>query len=74
MKVRKNLSLSRKAVAKGEQVAVESGRSLSAVIESQLLAIPTEKAEAEAYWSGPALKPVERRDDPRYQFLKRKHA
>ena len=74
MKVRKNLSLSTRALAKGEQIAVESGKSLSAVIESQLLAIPAARADAEEYWSGPALKPVKRPHDPRYQFLKRKHA
>ena len=40
MKQRKNLTLSSKAVARGEEIAAETGKSLSAVIEEQLLAAP----------------------------------
>lgn len=73
MKHRKVLSLSDKAIARGEQLAAESGKSLSAVIEEQLLAIPSVDAKSEDFWSGPALKPLRRPGDARYDVLKRKH-
>ena len=65
MKQRKNLSLSRAAIARGEQVAAETGKSLSAVIEEQLLAIPQHGHKAEEYWPGRALKPLSRPGDAR---------
>ena len=73
MKRRKNLSLSPEAIARGEQIAAETGKSLSAVIEDQLLAIPAPRAAQEDYWPGPPLKPAGRRGDPRGEYLKRKH-
>src|SRR5258706_11530688 len=57
MKRRKNLCLSPKAIARGEQLAAEKSTSLSQVIEQQLLSVPVGDAGAEEYWSGPALKP-----------------
>lgn len=73
MKRRKNLSLSPKAIARGQQIAEETGRSLSAIVEEQLLAIRSPGAGPEEYWPGPALKPVERADDRRTAYLRRKH-
>jgi hypothetical protein len=73
MKLRKNLSLSAESVAKGERIAAETGKSLSAVIEAQLLAAPSGDDTVGDYWSGPALKPIVRRGDPRGAYLKRKH-
>jgi len=73
MKRRKNLSLSPRAIARGEEIAAETGKSLSSVIEQQLLAIPTPGTRAEDYWSGPALRPIERPGDQRAAYLKRKH-
>ncbi len=73
MKLRKNLSLSPESVAKGRQLAAETGKSLSAVIEAQLLATVSTAAVGEDYWPGPALKPLSRPRDPRSAYLKRKH-
>ena len=73
MKRRKNLSLSPKAIARGEQIAAEQGKSLSGVIEEQLLAIRTVEGKEEDYWDGPALKPLARSEDKRAEYLKRKH-
>ena len=73
MKRRKSFSLSDQAIARGKQIAAESGKSLSAVIEEQLLAIPSADVEHEEFWPGHALKPVKRFGDARYAFLKRKH-
>ena len=73
MKLRKNLSLSPESVAKGSQLAVETGRRLSAVIEAQLLATPSAAAVEDHYWPGPALKPLSRPCDARNAYLKREH-
>ena len=73
MKRRKILSLSDQAIAHGEQIAAETGQSLSAVIEAQLLAIPSAHAKPEEFWPGRALKPVKRLGDARHEFLKHKH-
>ena len=73
MKRRKNLSLSSEAIARGEQIAAESGKSLSAVIEEQLMSIPISGADGEDYWRGPALRPLPRPGDRRANYLKRKH-
>ena len=73
MKQRKSFSLSDRAIAHGERIAAETGTSLSAVIEAQLLAIPSTHAGREEFWPGRALKPVKRPGDARYEFLKRKH-
>lgn len=73
MKRRKILSLSDQAIARGEQIAAETGKSLSAVIEEHLLAIPPANSGSEEFWPGRALKPVKRSGDARFEFLKRKH-
>lgn len=73
MKRRISLSLSAKAVARGEQIAAETGKSLSAVVEAQLLAIRSPEATMEEFWPKPALKPIRRPGDARYEYLKRKH-
>jgi hypothetical protein len=72
MKRRKNLTLSSKAIARGEQLAAETGKSLSAVIEEQLLAAPGNGTAD--YWVGPPLKPLSRPGNARSRFLSRKHA
>ena len=69
----KDLTLSPRAVARGEQIAVETGKSLSAVIEAQLLAIPTPGKGSEDYWPGPAFKRISRPGDRRSQYLNAKH-
>jgi len=73
MKLRKNLSLSPESVARGRQLAAETGRSLSAVIEAQLLATPSAAGAGDEYWPGPALKALSRPGDARSAYLKRKH-
>jgi len=73
MKQRKNLLLSREAVARGEQLAQEARSSLSAVVEAQLLNAPRSGPEPEDYWHGPALKPLARPGDARARYLRRKH-
>ncbi len=72
-KLRKNLSLSPEAVARGRQLAAEAGKSLSAVIETQLLTAPSAKNEQNDYWPGPAIKPLARTGDVRGAYLNRKH-
>ena len=74
MKRRKNLTLSSKAIARGEQLAAETGKSLSAVIEEQLLAAPDPGKGTADYWVGPPLKPLSRPGNARSRFLSRKHA
>jgi hypothetical protein len=73
MKRRKSFLLSDEAIARGEQVAAQSGKSFSALIEERLLAIPATNGAHEEFWRGPALKPVQRPGDSRSDFLKRKH-
>jgi hypothetical protein len=73
MKLRKNLSLSPESVARGRQLAAETGTSLSAVIEAQLLAAPSAADARDDYWPGPALKALSRPADSRGAYLKRKH-
>ncbi len=73
MKHRKSFSLSHQAIARGEQLAAETGKSLSDVVEEQLLAIPSAAAGPEEFWPGRALKPIKRPGDARHEFLKRKH-
>jgi len=74
MKLRKNLSLSTESVAKGRQLAAETGKSLSAVIEAQLLATVSTAGVGGDYGPGPPLKPLSRPRDARSACLKRKHA
>jgi hypothetical protein len=75
MKMRKNLLLDERAVSRGEQAARERNLSLSALVEKQLLSIPRlRKEEEDEFWPGPPGKPVRRQGDPRYDYLRRKHA
>jgi hypothetical protein len=75
MKVRKNISLSRQAVAAGEALAAEQGTNFSKVVEQSLSAAPRlRNAPVEDFWDGPALKPVRRKGDRRHDYLQRKHA
>ena len=73
MKRRKTLFLSAKALARGEQLAAEAGKSFSALVEEQLLAIPSVGIMKEDYWAGRTLKPLSRPGDKRMRYLKRKH-
>ena len=73
MKMRKNLLLEQRAVARGERAARERNLSLSALVEKHLLSIPS-LADEEEFWSGPPGKPLLRRGDPRFEHLRRKHA
>lgn len=73
MKVRKNLYLSVEAVARGERLARTSQTSLSDLVETQLLQIPEMPGTKEDFWSGLALKPLRRKNDPRAEYLSRKH-
>ncbi len=73
MKRRKNLLLDERAVARGERAARERHLSLSALVEKHLLSIPS-VGEEEEFWPGPPGKPVLRRGEPRYEYLRRKHA
>jgi hypothetical protein len=73
MKARKNLYLSVEAVARGERLARGSGASLSEVVEKQLLQIPEIAGGEEEFWTGPALRPLRRKNDPRSAYLARKH-
>ena len=73
MKARKNLYLSVEAVARGERLAKGSQTSLSEVVEKQLLQIPEVPGGNEEFWTGPALRPLRRKNDPRAVYLARKH-
>ena len=73
MKARKNLYLSVEAVARGERLAKGSRTSLSEVVERQLLQIPEVPGSNEEFWTGPALRPVRRKNDQRGDYLARKH-
>jgi hypothetical protein len=65
MKARKNLYLSVEAVARGERLAKGSQTSLAEVVERQLLQIPEVPGDNEEFWTGPALRPLRRKNDPR---------
>ena len=71
MKARKNLYLSVEAVARGERLARRSQTSLSDLVEQQLLQIPEVPGSEEEFWSGPALRPLLRKHDPRSEYLSR---
>ena len=73
MKARKNLYLSVEAVARGERLAKGSQTSLSEVVEKQLLQIPEVPGGKEEFWTGPALRRLRRKNDPRADYLARKH-
>ena len=72
MKIRKNITLSRKAIAIGERAARKRGASLSALVERHLLSLGNEADEPEYYCA--FHKPVPRPGDARYEYLMRKHA
>jgi hypothetical protein len=57
MKTRKNLLLSKEAVARGERLAAARATSLSKIVEEQLLSIIIDQSKDEHYWSGPPLQP-----------------
>ena len=72
MKQRTNITLSPKAVAAGKKLAALHGTSLSALVERQILAGLAE-LDDEHYW--PVVgRPVARPGDPRYEYLRKKHA
>lgn len=72
MKVRKNITLSRQAILRGELAAKRRGSSLSALVERHLLSLGNEKEESEHYC--PQHQPAPRPGDARYEYLARKHA
>jgi hypothetical protein len=71
-KQRKNLLLSRSAVSRGERAARELNLSLSGLIEKHLLSLPG-RGEEEDYWPE-TLRPVARRGEKRFDYLRDKHA
>ena len=72
MKIRKNITLSRQAIASGERAAKKRGASLSALVERHLLSLGNATEEAEHYCR--QHKPIPRPGDARYEYLMRKHA
>ncbi len=72
MKIRKNITLSRQAIASGEHAAKKRGASLSALVERHLLSLGNDLEESEHYC--PQLKPIPRPGDARYEYLQKKHA
>jgi hypothetical protein len=72
MKIRKNITLSAKAIAAGEKLAALHGTSLSALVEKQLLSGGA-ALEQEHYWCKPT-RPIPRPGDARYEYLQNKHA
>ena len=74
MKVKKQLCLSKRAVAQGELLAREQGIKLSALVEKQLLAASGQPLAEEEFWPGPALKPIRRAGDRRHDYLRKHHA
>jgi hypothetical protein len=72
MKVRKNITLSVKAIAAGEKLAALHGISLSALLEKQILSGDV-GLETEHYWPE-AGRPIPRPGDARYKYLRKKHA
>jgi hypothetical protein len=68
MKARENLYLPVEAVARGERLAKGSQSSLSEVVEKQLLQIPEVPGGKEEFWTGPALRPLRRKHDPRGDY------
>jgi hypothetical protein len=73
MKVRKNITLSRQAILRGERTAKKRGSSLSALVERHLLSLGDDADESEHYWPE-AGRPVPRPGDARYEYLRKKHA
>jgi hypothetical protein len=73
MNAPKNLYLSVEAVARGERLAKGNQTSLSELVEKQLLQIPEVPGGNEEFWTGPALRRLRRKHDPRGEYLARKH-
>jgi hypothetical protein len=73
MKRRKTFLLSEDAIARPEQFAARSGKSVSPVIEEKLLGIPLSISSNDEFWPGPALQPKRRTGDAKFEYLKRKH-
>lgn len=71
MKIRKNITLSRQAILRGERTAKKRGASLSALVERHLLSLGDDTDESEHYCA--QHRPVPRPGDPRYEYLIRKH-
>ena len=71
VKIRKNITLSEKAIAVGERLAALHGTSLSALVERQILSSGAALKE-EHYWRE-AGRPVPRHGDARYEYLRNKH-
>jgi hypothetical protein len=77
MKRRKTILLSEQVIARAERFAAESGKTLSSLVEEQLLTLPSinsQRDPEEDFWPGPALKPLKRSGNPRFEYLRRKHA
>lgn len=72
MKIRKNITLSKQAIASGERAAKKRDTSLSALVERHLLSLADVPEESEHYC--PQRKPIPRPGDARYEYLLRKHA
>jgi hypothetical protein len=72
MKIRKNITLSRQAIASGERAAKKRGASLSSLLEGHLLSLGND-SEDEHYWPE-AGRPIPRPGDARYEYLRKKHA
>jgi hypothetical protein len=73
MKIRKNITLSREAILRGERTAKKRGSSLSALVERHLLSLEDDADESEHYWHE-AGRPIPRPGDARYEYLRKKHA
>jgi hypothetical protein len=71
-KQRKNLLLTRQAVARGERAARELNLSLSGLVEKHLLGLP-DSAESGDYWPE-LIRPADQSGEHRFEHLRRKHA
>jgi hypothetical protein len=71
VKIRKNITLSRQAIQRGERTAKKRGSSLSALVERHLLSLGDDADESEHYCA--QHKPIPRPGEPRYEYLIRKH-
>jgi hypothetical protein len=73
MKIRKNITLSRQAILRGERAAKKRGASLSALVEKHLLSLADGDASEESEHYCAQAKPIPRPGDARYEYLVRKH-
>jgi hypothetical protein len=72
MKIRKNITLSKQAIASGERAAKQRGASLSALVERHLLSLANAPEASDHYCQ--QHRPIPRPGDARYEYLTRKHA